>query len=124
MKKRNQNLKKGFSGRGLIVAAIIAQFPLFSPLATAVTVAAEAGVTTANSPQAAATVQFSQGINEIVRMVDAKVDAVVIQAYIKNSFVPYNPSANEIIALKGRGVSNDILTALLQRGAEVRGLAT
>src|SRR5713226_9796279 len=115
MKKRSENLKKEFSGRGLIVAAIIAQFPLFSPLATAVTVAAEAGVTTPSSPKAAATLQFSQGISEILRMVDAKVDAVVIQAYIKNSFVAYNPSVSEIIALKGRGVSNDILTALLQR---------
>src|SRR6266481_1360602 len=124
MKKRSENPEKGLSGRGLIVVAIIAQFPLFSPPATAVTVAAEAGVATANSPQAAVSVQFSPGIGEIVRMVDAKVDAVVIQAYIKNSFVAYNPSVSEIIALKGRGVSDDILTALLQRGAEVRDQAT
>src|SRR5882724_6567618 len=123
MKKRSGNLKKCLGGRGLIVAAIIAQFPLFQPLTTAVNAATEAGVATTTAPQAAATVQFSQGIGEILRMVDAKVDAVVIQAYIKNSFAAYNPSANEIIALKARGVSNNILTALLERGAEVRALA-
>src|SRR5439155_7318068 len=35
----------------------------------------------------------------------------------------YNPSAEEIIALKQRGASDDILTALLQRGGELRAQA-
>jgi len=41
---------------------------------------------------------------EILKMVDAKVDAEVIKAYIQVSQVAYSPSATEIIALKDRGV--------------------
>jgi hypothetical protein len=61
---------------------------------------------------------------EVLKMLEAKVDSEVIKAYIKNSLVPYNLSASEIIHLKKQGVPDDILTALLQRGAEVRAQAT
>ena len=64
--------------------------------------------------------RYSPGIADIVKMVDAKVDAEVIKTYIKNSPTAYNPSATEIIALKDHGVGPEILTAMLQRGAEVR----
>ena len=51
---------------------------------------------------------------------DAKVDAEVIKSYVKNSPTAYNPSVTEIIALKDHGVAPEVLTAMLQRGAEVR----
>ena len=73
--------------------------------------------------QIPATVQYSAGLADVVKMADAKVEANVITAYIKNSAIAYNPSAEEIIALKQRGVSDEILTALLQRGAELRSQA-
>ena len=63
---------------------------------------------------------FSPGIRDILKMLDAKVDPQVIRAYIKNSPIAYNPSAAEIIALKQREVPDDLITALLERGAEVR----
>jgi hypothetical protein len=53
-------------------------------------------------------------------MVDAKIDASVIQAYIKSSLVLYNLKASEIIALKDHGVSPEIVTAMIQRGGELR----
>ena len=62
----------------------------------------------------------SPGIADIVKLVDTKVDATVIQTYVRNAPTAYNPSATEIIALKGRGVGPEILTAMLQRGAELR----
>src|ERR1039458_8441463 len=71
-------------------------------------------------PQTAPAARYSPGVADIVKMVDAKVDAEVIKTYVKNSPTAYNPSANEIIALKDRGVGPEILTAMLQRGAEVR----
>ncbi|HWH69547.1 MAG TPA: hypothetical protein VNT26_09195, partial [Candidatus Sulfotelmatobacter sp.] len=40
-----------------------------------------------------------------------------------NSPVAYNPSAAELIALKNRGISEDILTALVERGAQVKAQA-
>jgi hypothetical protein len=67
---------------------------------------------------------FSAGVADILKMVDAKVDAEVVKAYIQNSPIAYSPSAAEIIALKNRGVGPEILTAMLQRGAEVRAQAT
>jgi hypothetical protein len=71
-------------------------------------------------PQSSAPVNFSPSVRDILKMVDAKVDPTVINAYIKNSTAAYNPTASEIIALKERGVSDDIVTALLQKGAEMR----
>ena len=64
--------------------------------------------------------RFSPGVADIVKLVDAKVDAEVIRSYVKNSPTAYNPSATEIIALKDHGVAPEVLTAMLQRGAEVR----
>src|SRR5689334_23028047 len=71
-------------------------------------------------PQAGASVRFSTGIPEILKMIDAKVDVEIIKAFIKNSLVAYNPSAGEIIAMKDRGVPNEIVTAMIQRGGELR----
>jgi len=67
--------------------------------------------------------RFSPGIPEILKMIDAKVDIEVIKAYIKNSLVAYNPQPSEIIALKDRGVPNEVLTVLIQRGGELRAQA-
>ena len=66
------------------------------------------------------TPRYSPGVADIVKLVDAKVDAEVIKTYIKNSPTAYNPNATEIIALKDRGVAPEILAAILQHGAEVR----
>ena len=77
-------------------------------------------VQAAPAPETPPPARFSPGIQDILKMLDAKVDTDVIKVYVRNSMVPYNPNASEIIALKQRGVPDEILTALLQRGAEVR----
>jgi hypothetical protein len=59
-------------------------------------------------------------MRDVLKMLDAKVDPGVIKAYIKNSPVPFNPNASEIVALKQRDVPDDIITSLIQHGAEVR----
>ena len=82
-------------------------------------VAAESGAAQPASPA----VRYSPGVADIVKMVDAKVDPDVVLTYIKNSPTAYNPSATEIIALKDHGVRSEILTAMLQHGAEVRAQA-
>jgi len=63
---------------------------------------------------------YSRGITEIIKMLEAKVAAQVILAYIQNSPIPYNPDATEIIALKEHGASTEMLTALLHHGDELR----
>ncbi len=63
---------------------------------------------------------YSAGIADILKLLDAKVDAPVILAYIQNSPVPYNPEATELIALKDHGASTETLVALLHHGDELR----
>ncbi len=63
---------------------------------------------------------YSSGIAEIIKMLDAKVDAQVILAYIQNSSIPYNPEATELIALKEHGAPTEMLTTLLHHGDELR----
>ena len=63
---------------------------------------------------------FSAGVAEILKMVDAKVDIEIIKTFIRNSPVPYNLSSSEIIILKDRGVPNEVLAIILQRGGELR----
>jgi hypothetical protein len=56
-------------------------------------------------------------------MVDEKVAPEVIKTYIQNSPTAYHLSAAEIIALRDHGLGADILTAMLQHGAEMRAQA-
>ena|SRR5579862_651985 len=63
---------------------------------------------------------YSAGIAEIIQMLDAKVDAQIVIAYIQNSSIPYNPEAMELIALRDHGAPVEMLTALLHRGDELR----
>jgi hypothetical protein len=62
----------------------------------------------------------SPAVTDVVKMVDAKVDPSVIKAFIQNSTTTFNPSASDLIALKNHGVPDEILTAMLERGAQVR----
>jgi hypothetical protein len=57
--------------------------------------------------------QFSAGLLDIVRMVKANVNPEVIRTFINHSPISYNPSAQEVIALKKLGVSNEIIVTLL-----------
>src|SRR6266566_3053798 len=120
-----ENLKKSRRERWLTIAVLAALIPLFYSVASAleVTGTASAGLNSNGAAQGALSLGYSQGIGEILKMVDAKVDVTVIKAYIKNSPTAYNPNANEIIALKQRGMGDDVITALIQRGGEVRAQA-
>jgi len=72
---------------------------------------------------APSTVTYSAGIADILKMTDAGVGTEVVEAYVRNSATPYQPSAAEIIALKEHGVPSDVIVALLARGGELRSLA-
>jgi hypothetical protein len=56
-------------------------------------------------------------VASVLRLLDAKVDPEVIKAFIRNSAVLYRLSADQIIALKNRGVPPDVLGMLVQQGA-------
>src|SRR5690242_15938380 len=63
---------------------------------------------------------FSPGSIEVLKLADAKVSNEVIEAYIRNSSFAYNPTAGEIIALRHHGVSDSVITTMLNRGGELR----
>src|SRR4029077_20149573 len=75
-----------------------------SALENKTVVPSEAGSPPVAEAPTAMSVRFSPGVGDVLKMLDAKVDVEVIKAYIKTSPVPYSPGAEEIIALKKRGV--------------------
>src|SRR5271165_4179634 len=77
----------------------------------------------ASPQQVAPPVRYSAGVADVLKMMDAKVDPAIIQAYVKSSSVAYNLNAGEIITLRDHGVPADVLTAMIQRGGELRGQA-
>jgi hypothetical protein len=62
----------------------------------------------------------SAGIAEIAKMIESGVEVSVIQSYVENSTVPYNPSASDVLYLHEHGVPSPIITAILHRGGQVR----
>ena len=106
---------------GLLAAGVLGVWvPVASGAINTVTPTAAASGQETPGVQNAPAAGLSPGVADILKMVDAKVDPEVIKTYINNSPTAYNPSATEIIALKDRGVGSEILTAMMQHGAEVR----
>ncbi len=68
---------------------------------------------TSSHAQAAAP-NLSPSLQEIVKLSKAKMSDDVILAYIKNSGVPYSLSADDVLYLNSQGISQPIISALLQ----------
>ena len=108
---------RGFFG-GFLTAAAIAGGTLNS--------CALSAVDTAPAAPPASTergVVLSPGARDVLRMVQAKVSTDVIAAYVRASATPFNLSANDIIVLRHLGVTDEVLTAMLQRSGELRAQA-
>jgi hypothetical protein len=74
----------------------------------------------AASPAAASPpVQLSSGVAEILKLGNARVGDEVIIAFIMNSGRVYHLSASEILYLRGQGMSDQVLTAMLSAGQNV-----
>ncbi len=63
---------------------------------------------------------YSPGISDIVKLAQAKAAPMVIESYIKNSPIAYNPTPDEIISLRAQGVTDEVLSALIKHGGELR----
>ena len=76
---------------------------------------------TLSRAQSAPATQSPQ-LQEIVKLSQAKMGDDVILAYIKNSGAAYNLSADDILYLNSQGVSQPVVSALLQaqRGSRCR----
>jgi len=59
-------------------------------------------------------------LDELARMAEAHVGQRTMKAFIANSPVVYSLSADQIIALKERGVPDNIIAAAVEHGAKLR----
>src|SRR5208283_44014 len=99
---RSKKSRTGFR-RGMLFIAVVFSLAQAALAVTATTNAAPLIISGRQSARPAGT--YSAGITEIIKMLDANIDAQVILAYIQNSPIAYNPEATELIALKDHGAS-------------------
>jgi len=80
------------------------------PVATNAPNISETSTPATNKP-----VQLSYGVADVLKLSQAQVGEDVILAYIANSGRTYNLSATEIVYLRGQGVSDGVLSAMLNQ---------
>jgi hypothetical protein len=98
---------------GFVVAALSATTLTAQESSKAPAVANNTEATT-TSPAA---VQLSAGVRDVSKLAEAKVGDDTIIAFINHSGTTYSLNASEIIYLRGRGLSDGVITAMLnQRG--------
>jgi len=66
---------------------------------------------------------YSPGVSELLKMADAGVSGQVIKTYVECSTTAYHLTDVDVIALKKHNVSDEVVTLLLQRGAQARAAA-
>ena len=64
----------------------------------------------------------SFGVDAVADLVRSKVNDSVVLAFIDNSPIAYQPTADEIIELNSLGASSAVLTSLMKHGRELRRL--
>lgn len=57
---------------------------------------------------------------DVLKLSQSQIEASVIQAFINNCPVLYNPSLDQIVYLQQQGVSDDLISAILKHDAELR----
>ena len=100
----------------LLGAAVLAALVFASANATAqesTTAAAQSLVASQPAPQ------LSYGVPQILQLVQAKVSDSIIVSYIQNSGTVYSLTAGEIVYLKQTGVSDNVLSAMLNQRSRV-----
>ena len=65
-------------------------------------------------------IYLSTGVKDVLKLSKSSVDSKVIESFVQNSSVAYNPTADEIIYLHKEGVGDNVIAALLKRGGELR----
>jgi hypothetical protein len=104
MKTRNfENKLVGLACAGLMLSALVAMAQNYST-----TTAQPAAV---NAPGS----QMVYGVPQIIRLSQAKVSDDTIIAYIKNSGFSYSLDADQIINLRQQGVSDAVITTMLNQ---------
>ena len=74
-------------------------------------------------PETAAPETLSPAIAELVKLAQSNVSEDVILAYIANAETDFNPSADEILYLKDLGMSDRVITAVIDPNKARQALA-
>ena len=80
---------------------------------------AQAGQNQNSEPRAKTPTQYPASVDEILKMVQAGVSREVMKSYIETTPVAPHLSAADIVTLKEHGVPDEIMVALMKRGAEL-----
>ena len=99
------------------------QTPSVPAASVATKTAPTAATDTARDQTQPAAAPAPSGLAEVLKMVDAGISKDIIRQYIQNSTVACDLTADDIIALKQRGVPDEIALALLRRSAELKSQA-
>lgn len=86
-----------------------------APAKVEATVAADAKATPSPKPHA-----LPKGIEEVVRMSEAGLAPEVLTRFIENSGLAYEPSGADLIEMKRRGVSDDVMVVMLAKSAAIK----
>jgi len=87
---------------------------------TASTEAVAGSAPAGKEPAAAKPQTLPTGIEEIVRMSEAGVSPEVLTRYIESSGIAYEPTGADLIAMKQRGVPDDVTVVVLARSSAIR----
>ena len=102
--------------RCLVIASMLAALPPFNAAAQNTSKpAAPSGNKEATAASQTAPVPLSAGVMDVLQLVRSKVSDDVIISFIKKSGVSYNLGASEIIYLRGQGVSETVMMAMLNQ---------
>lgn len=63
---------------------------------------------------------LSRGVTEVTRMAESGTDESVLLAQVRNSDTPYNLRSEDIAHLREHNVSDSVITAMIERGGELR----
>ena len=65
-------------------------------------------------------VYLSPGVAEVIKLSQSQISPDVVKSYVKSSSVSYALTADEVIQLRKTGVPDEVVTAMMNRGAELR----
>jgi hypothetical protein len=102
--------------------ALAQQEPASGPASTGTNQPAELSTAVAKpaDPVSQDPVASDPGVQEVLRMLKAGVSKDVIRVYIESSPKPYHLVGTDLIALKQASVPDELTTAMLKRGPELR----
>lgn len=104
----------------LIVVSVTLALAAFQPLRSLAQGEPTAAAATDAAKKDAQLLKIASPLEEVAELSKSGVGDAVIINYIQNSDRTYNVGAKDIINLRNQGVSTEVTTALIQRGAEQR----